>query len=38
MGSATTLLPINFTGEIWSQAGANQEGQVIFLEGGDWWQ
>lgn len=38
MGSATTLLPINFTGEIWSQAGSNQEGQVIFLEGGDWWQ
>ncbi len=38
MGSATTLLPVNFTGEIWSQSGALQEGQVIFLEGGDWWQ
>ncbi|WP_180847325.1 hypothetical protein [Stenotrophomonas maltophilia] len=38
MGNATTLLPVNFTGEIWSSSGANQEGQVIFLEGGDWWQ
>lgn len=38
MGSATTLLPVNFTGEIWLQSGAPQEGQVIFLEGGDWWQ
>ncbi len=38
MREAKSLLPVNFTGEVWSQAGANQEGQVIFLEGGDWWQ
>lgn len=38
MGSAQSLLPVTFMGEIWANAGSAQEGQVIFLEGGDWWQ
>ncbi|KAA9003478.1 hypothetical protein FJU31_04020 [Stenotrophomonas cyclobalanopsidis] len=37
-GDATTLFAVNFTGEIWRGASERQEGQVIFLEGGDWWQ
>jgi len=37
LGSAQTLMPVNFMGEIWANAGSAQEGQVIFLEGGDWW-
>lgn len=38
LGDSQTLLPVNFTGEIWASAGTNQEGQIIFLEGGNWWQ
>lgn len=38
LGNTLSLLAISFTGEIWSGASATQEGQVIFLEGGDWWQ
>ncbi len=38
MGGATSLLPVNFVAWIYSGAGVGQEGQVIFQQGGDWWQ
>ncbi|EMR0514609.1 hypothetical protein RY963_002650 [Stenotrophomonas maltophilia] len=38
LGDAVSLLAVNFTGRISTSASATQEGQVIFLEGGDWWQ
>lgn len=38
MGNAKSLLPVNFTGLIQGRTSESQEGQVIFLEGGDWWQ
>ncbi len=36
--SAESLLPVTFTGELWSGSSAGQQGQVVILEGGGWWR